>query len=111
MDTDVRLCHRRVMRRALAVITLTLAAAVVVVMALAGFGLTREYGPDPNGGGFWEAARGVAGPGLLLGLFVAGLVALGTKLLGRPVRLPLVVGSVAVTVAALAGAVLLGAQR
>jgi hypothetical protein len=100
-------CHAPLVRRAGAVVAGVAAVLLVLAMVLVAYGLTSEYGPDPNGGGVSEAVVGVMLQvplavlvGLLVVVAAAGVTARRRVMLG-------VVAAV-VTLLAVAGAVVAG---
>lgn len=80
---------------------------LVSAMVLVAFGLTSEYGPDPNGGGVVEAAVGVLlqTPLAALAGLLAAVAAVGVATRRRVV---LVVVVAVVALLAVVGAVLAG---
>lgn len=107
MDAGPPGCQAPLVRRAGAVVAGVVAVLVALAMVLATYGLTSEYGPDPNGGGVAEAAVGV-----LLQVPLAALVGLLVVVaaVGVTARRRVVLGVVAAAVAlvAVAGAVVAG---
>ena len=107
MDARSPTCHAPLVRRAGAVAAGVASVLVVLAMMLVAYGLTSEYGPDPNGGGVAEAAVGV-----LLQVPLAALVGLLAAVAAVDVatRRRVVLGVVMAVVAllAVAGAVVAG---
>lgn len=107
MDAGPPGCHAPLVRRVGAVVAGVAAVLVVLAMVVVAYGLTSEYGPDPNGGGMAEAAVGV-----LLQVPLAALVGLlaAVAAVGVATRPRVVLGVVAAVIALLAvvGAVVAG---